>query len=230
MHRKLQKRQTGGWGIADNRCRVDLQLNLKGTFARDGCFQRNETINPFFDFLYHVACVAMETRRLVPCLDQCVPIEVLAAKVVHKVKQRIQRFFEEIKKWMAAQDADGQHSPLLDANGVRVENFGFLGACEGAKKVRQRKTDSVCVNVGLCVCQHKDVRARLSHICTAAIGLAEIRHIKRKLRILVISLRKPPQNCWNGMGDFVPTVEAISKRSFPSLGFIKYNTSSRTYD
>ena len=148
---------------------------------------------------------------MITCLDQCVPIEVIATKVLHKVKQRIQRLSKKLKKRVAAQDAYGQHPPLLDANGVRVENVDFLGAWEGIKKVRQGETDSVRVNVGLGVCQHKDVRARLSYICTATVGLAEIRHIKRQLRILVVGLRKSPQNCWNGVGDFVPAVEATSK-------------------
>lgn len=172
----------------------------------------------------------METRGLVVCLDQCVPIEVVAAKVLHKVKQRIQRLSKKFKKRVMAQDAYGQHSPLLDANGVRVENFDFLGAWEGIEKVRQREADSVRVNVGLSVRQYKDVRARLPYICTTTVGLAEIRNIKWQLRILVVNLGKPPQNCWNGVGDFVPAVEAISKRGFPSLAFIKHSTPSRPND
>lgn len=115
--------------------------------------------------------------------------------MLHEVEKRLQGLLKEMEKRMVAQNAHRQDPPLLDADGIRVENVALLGAWEGVKEMWKRETDSVRVDVGLRIRQHEDMGTRFPNVCTAPVGLAEIRHVKGQLKTFVVGSREPPQNC-----------------------------------
>ena len=146
-----------------------------------------------------VASVAMELGLgLELGTNQGVPGEFLSAEVGDKVVEGIQAGLEEGEKWVVAQEAHGQHSPLLDADGVGLFHhlaqlsFGELSLHQRVEQVGQREAHAVRMGVGLRVSQHEDVGTGLGEVFAAAVRLAEVGDVEREFEIWMVVARKSP--------------------------------------
>ena len=121
--------------------------------------------------VFLLLCLVLLLHGVHLCLDEGVPVELLASKVVDKVRECPQTLGKELVEWMTRQYAHGEDAPLLDTERFGVIHLPDFALIDGRrwqlcfqqriKEVWDGETDPIRVDVALCVCEHENVEFRV---------------------------------------------------------------------